>query len=43
MGKKKISIMNFNHDAKLVRFTSPRTLEACKRSGILPEELTKLT
>ena len=42
MSKRNINIENFNHDAREVRLTSPRSIEACRRQGIYPAELTKV-
>ena len=42
MHRRKITIENFNQDAHEVRLTSPRSIEACRRSGILPQELGKV-
>ena len=43
MGKKIISIENFNRDSTFVKLNSPRTVEACRRQGIVPEELSKVS
>lgn len=43
MGKKIVSIENFNQDSNFVKLNSPRSVEACKRQGIVPEELTKVS
>ena len=42
MSRRNINIENFNQDAREVRFTSPRSIEACRRQGIYPVELTKV-
>jgi len=41
MSRKLVSIDNFNPDAAVIRFNSPRTLEACRRKGIIFEELAR--
>ena len=39
MTKKRFNIENFNTEAVHVRLNSPRSLEACRRQGIDPQEL----
>jgi len=42
MTKKRVNIDNFNQDATTVKLTSPRSIEACRRQGIIFEELAKI-
>ena len=43
MSRRNINIENFNQDAREVRLTSPRSIEACRRQGIYPGELAKVS
>jgi len=36
-----VSLVNFDENAQRLTFTSPRSIEACKREGIEPQELLK--
>ena len=41
--QKDINIDNFNQDSQQVKLSSPRSIEACMRLGIMPMELSKVS